>query len=57
MATPRLRVFFQEAEHSAEIIGQIASALPSGPVLVDPTELRAGVALSAVEAPNGAAFH
>jgi formate hydrogenlyase subunit 5 len=53
----RLRVFFQEAEQSATIIGQVASTLPGGPVLVDPPEWRAGVALSGVEAPLGAAFH
>jgi formate hydrogenlyase subunit 5 len=53
----RLRVFFQEAEQSATIIGQVASTLPGGPVSVDPPEWRAGVALSAVEAPLGAAFH
>ncbi|MGC2200062.1 MAG: NADH-quinone oxidoreductase subunit C [Stellaceae bacterium] len=53
----RLRVFFQEAEQSAAIIGQVASTLPGGPVLVDLPEWRAGVALGAVEAPQGAAFH
>ena len=53
----RLRVFFHEAEQSAAIIGQVASTLPSGPVLIDSPECRAGVALSAVEAPHGAAFH
>jgi formate hydrogenlyase subunit 5 len=53
----RLRVFFQEAEQSATILGQVASTLPGGPVFVDPTQWRAGVALSAVEAPHGAAFH
>jgi len=53
----RLRVFFREAEEAARIIGQIASTLPGGPVLADPPEWRAGVALNAVEAPLGAAFH
>jgi len=53
----RLRVFFQEAEQSATIIGQVASTLPGGPVLVERPEWRAGVALSTVEAPLGAAFH
>ena len=53
----RLRVFFCEAEQSATMIGQVASMLPGGPVLIDSPEWRAGVALSAVEAPHGAAFH
>jgi formate hydrogenlyase subunit 5 len=53
----RLRVFFHEAEQSAAMIGQVASTLPAGPVLIDSPAWRAGVALSAVEAPHGAAFH
>jgi formate hydrogenlyase subunit 5 len=53
----RLRVFFREAELSAAIIRQSALALPSGPVCADPVAWRAGVALAAVEAPQGAAFH
>jgi formate hydrogenlyase subunit 5 len=53
----RLRVFFQEAEQAAAIIGQVASRLPRGPVLADPPECRSGVALGVVEAPLGAAFH
>jgi Ni,Fe-hydrogenase III large subunit len=46
----RLRVFFQEAEQSAAIIGHIASMLPGGPVLIDGPQWRAGAALGAVEA-------
>jgi formate hydrogenlyase subunit 5 len=53
----RLRVFFQEAEQSAAIIGQVAPRMPDGPVLADTKKRRAGVALSAIEAPHGAAFH
>jgi formate hydrogenlyase subunit 5 len=52
----RLRLFFREAEQSAALIGQVISTLPEGSVLVDHREPRAGVALSAVEAPDGAAF-
>jgi formate hydrogenlyase subunit 5 len=53
----RLRVFFREAELSAAFLRQAAPALPSGPVCVDPIAWRAGFALAAVEAPQGAAFH
>jgi formate hydrogenlyase subunit 5 len=53
----RLRVFFGEAELSGAIIRQSVLALPSGPVCADPIAWRAGVALAAVEAPQGAAFH
>jgi formate hydrogenlyase subunit 5 len=53
----RLRVFFDEAELSTAIIHQAATTLPSGPVCTDPIDWRAGVALGAVEAPQGAAFH
>ncbi len=53
----RLRVFFHEAEQSASIIRNMLRALPPGPVRAAPVEYRAGVALTAVEAPSGAAFH
>jgi formate hydrogenlyase subunit 5 len=53
----RLRVFFEEADQSAAIIAQIGRALPAGSVLAGPLAWRPGVALSAVEAPQGAAFH
>jgi len=53
----RLRVLFHEAEQSAALIRQFLSALPSGPVQASPAAWRAGAALSAVEAPQGAAFH
>ncbi|HEV2335707.1 MAG TPA: NADH-quinone oxidoreductase subunit C [Stellaceae bacterium] len=53
----RLRVLFGEAEQSASIIGQILAALPEGEVCSPPTQWRQGSALSAVEAPSGAAFH
>lgn len=52
----RLRVFFQEAEQSASIIRQVSAKLSPGSIR-STTELRAGVALAAVEAPSGAAFH
>ena len=53
----RLRVLFREAEQSASIIGQAVRALPDSAVCSDPTGRQAGSALSAVEAPSGAAFH
>jgi formate hydrogenlyase subunit 5 len=53
----RLRVLFSEAEQSVSIIRQALSALPEGPVCVANIAWRAGAALSAVEAPLGAAFH
>jgi formate hydrogenlyase subunit 5 len=53
----RLRVLFAEAEQSAAIIGRALSLLPEDVVRVDHVRLRAGVALAAVEAPLGAAFH
>jgi len=53
----RLRVFFREAEQSAAIIQQVVMALPPGEIRTDDTSRRAGRALSAVEAPSGAAFH
>jgi formate hydrogenlyase subunit 5 len=53
----RLRVFFAEAEQSAALIRHFVGELPPGPVGAAPTNSRAGVALAAVEAPSGAAFH
>jgi formate hydrogenlyase subunit 5 len=53
----RLRVFFQEAEQSAALIGQLVAGLPEGAVAAGPVAWRAGAALGAVEAPSGAAFH
>ncbi len=53
----RLRVFFREAEQSTSILRQILSALPEGSVCAADIVWRAGAALSAVEAPLGAAFH
>ncbi len=53
----RLRVLFQEAEQSAAIIRQMLDGLPDGPISTGPIAWRAGVALAAVEAPMGAAFH
>jgi len=53
----RLRVFFREAEQAASIIRHMLDALPPGPVRSGPVEWRPGVALAAVEAPSGAAFH
>ncbi len=53
----RLRVLFAEAGQSASIIDNVLSSLPDGAVCSDELQLRAGAALSAVEAPLGAAFH
>jgi formate hydrogenlyase subunit 5 len=53
----RLRVFFREAEQSVTIIRQTVLAPPDGPVAADPFAWCGGVALAAVEAPQGAAFH
>ena len=53
----RLRVFFREAEQSANIIRQIVSALPGGDCLAQFPSWRRGAGLAAVEAPSGAAFH
>jgi formate hydrogenlyase subunit 5 len=53
----RLRILFREAEQSARIIHQVVSALPEGQLLVDCPDWRSGAALTAVEAPLGAAFH
>jgi formate hydrogenlyase subunit 5 len=53
----RLRVFFREAQQSVAIIRQVLRSAPSGPVCAANFGWQAGVALSAVEAPQGAAFH
>jgi Ni,Fe-hydrogenase III large subunit/Ni,Fe-hydrogenase III component G len=53
----RLRVFFREAVESCAIIRQVLAALPPGPIRGAPVAWRAGVALAAIEAPSGAAFH
>jgi formate hydrogenlyase subunit 5 len=53
----RLRVFFLEAEESAALARHFLLSLPGGPVCADRVAWRAGAALSAVEAPAGAAFH
>jgi len=53
----RLRVLFAEAEQSTAIIGALLSSLPEGAVGADQIRLHAGAALTAVEAPLGAAFH
>jgi formate hydrogenlyase subunit 5 len=53
----RLRVFFREAEQAAGLICQALAELPAGPVRAKGFAPRAGVALAAVEAPHGAAFH
>jgi formate hydrogenlyase subunit 5 len=53
----RLRVLFQECAQSAAIIRAILPALPAGLVCTADLDLKPGAALSAVEAPLGAAFH
>lgn len=53
----RLRVLFAEAEQSAALVRQAATALPGGPVRAAPATSSAGAALGWVEAPSGAAFH
>lgn len=53
----RLRIFFGEIEQSAAIIDQMLAKLPAGEIRAIRIELRGGVALAAVEAPSGAAFH
>ena len=52
----RLRVLFSEAEQAANLINQVASSLPRGPIRI-PFVLSKGCALGWVEAPRGAAFH
>jgi formate hydrogenlyase subunit 5 len=53
----RLRIFFREAEQAAAIIRKLLFAPPAGPVCVDKISWQTGAAMSAVEAPLGAAFH
>ena len=53
----RLRILFDEAEQSANIIQQIAMSLPSGPVVCASFKIATGASLGWVEAPRGAAFH
>ena len=53
----RLRVFLAEAAQSIAIMRHFLSALPEGPVRATPPSWRAGAALAAVEAPDGAALH
>jgi Ni,Fe-hydrogenase III large subunit len=53
----RLRVFFHEAEESAALMRHFLFSMPEGMVCADDAVWRAGAALSAVEAPAGAAFH
>lgn len=52
----RLRVFFSEAEQSVNLIHQVASHVPPGPVCAEVKPGR-GAALGWTEAPRGAAFH
>jgi formate hydrogenlyase subunit 5 len=53
----RLRVFFREADQSAAIIRQVLRSAPPGTVCAGNFGWQTGAALSAVEAPQGAAFH
>jgi formate hydrogenlyase subunit 5 len=53
----RLRVFFHEAEQSAALLRHFLLSLPDGPICAAAITARAGIALAAVEAPQGAAFH
>jgi formate hydrogenlyase subunit 5 len=53
----RLRLFFRETQQSASIIRQVLAAMPEGEVHTKTIAWHAGVALGAVEAPSGAAFH
>jgi formate hydrogenlyase subunit 5 len=52
----RLRVIFSEAEQAVNLIHQVASSLPAGPVVTKPP-LGEGAAMGWSEAPRGAAFH
>jgi len=52
----RLRILFSEAEQSVNLVNQVVSSLPPGPVRV-PLSFSAGSALGWIEAPRGAAFH
>ncbi len=53
----RLRVFFHEAEQSAALMRHFLLSMPRGSVCAGRAPWRAGAALGAVEAPQGAAFH
>jgi Ni,Fe-hydrogenase III large subunit len=53
----RLRILFSEAEQSANVISQVVSSLPSGPILCPRFVVPRGAALGWAEAPMGAAFH
>jgi formate hydrogenlyase subunit 5 len=53
----RLRVLFHEAEESAALMRHFLFSMPEGTVCAGDVVWRAGTALSAVEAPAGAAFH
>ena len=53
----RLRVLFSEAGESANLIRQVASSLPPGPVLSPAFPVSSGAALGWAEAPRGGAFH
>lgn len=52
----RLRILFHESEQSVNLVGQLSSRLPSGPV-EEQMVIQEGAALGWVEAPRGAAFH
>jgi Ni,Fe-hydrogenase III large subunit len=53
----RLRILFREAHQSGEIIRRFLFSVPAGPICAPDFGWRTGVALAAVEAPLGAAFH
>ncbi len=53
----RLRIFFHEAEQSAALMRHFLLSMPQGSVSAGQAPWRAGAALGAVEAPQGAAFH
>lgn len=53
----RLRILFSETEESSEIIGQIASRMPPGDLVLEDFKIAPGEGLGWVEAPLGAAFH
>ncbi len=53
----RLRVLFDEAEQSANLVQQTAMSLSSGSVVCAPFKTASGVAMGWAEAPRGATFH
>lgn len=53
----RLRILFEEAYQSAQLIGQVVASLESGPVRQPCQPGQAGAAFGWVEAPIGAALH